>query len=81
MKYLQPYVYQVIRELVQKRKNDKVAPYVATRNEVHAKILSDIKSTIDELEADGLVSHGENINGIELYRAKDETYDENNNVQ
>lgn len=70
MKYLQPYVYQVIREMIDKRKTDKIAPYVANRNEVCAKIISDIKETISELEAERLVAHSENINGIELYRVE-----------
>lgn len=74
MQYLQPYVYQVIREIIEKRKKDKKAPYVAIRNDVHSKIISDIIETIGELEAAGLVAHSHNINGIELYRdiAKDD---------
>lgn len=74
MQYLQPYVYQVIREIIEKRKKDKKAPYVAIRNDVHSKIISDIMETIGELEAAGLVAHSHNINGIELYRdiAKDD---------
>lgn len=68
MQYLQPYVYQVIREIIEQRKEDKKAPYVAIRNDVHSKIISDIMETIGELEAAGLVAHSHNINGIELYR-------------
>lgn len=72
MQYLQPYVYQMIRELVEQRRTDMKVPYVAIRNELHAKIMSDIKETIDELETAGLVAHSENINGIELYRTEKE---------
>lgn len=74
MQYLQPYVYQVIREIIEQRKKDKKAPYVAIRNDVHSKIISDIMETIGELETAGLVAHSHNINGIELYRdiAKDD---------
>lgn len=68
MQYLQPYVYQVIRELLEERKRERKAPCVAIRNEVHGKIISDIMETIGELEAAGLVAHSHNINGIELYR-------------
>ena len=71
MQYLQPYVYQVIREIIEKRKTDRKFPYVAIRNEVQSQIISDIRATISELEADGLLAHGENINGIELYRKGD----------
>lgn len=74
MQYLQPYVYQVIRELIEKRKQEHKVPVVVIRNDVHSKIISDIIETIDELEAAGLVAHSHNINGIELYRdiAKDD---------
>ncbi len=68
MQYLQPYVYQVIREIIEKRKADKKVPVVAIRNEVHSQIISDIKATIDELEIAGLIAHSHNVNGIELYR-------------
>lgn len=68
MQYLQPYVYQVIREVIERRKNDKKAPYVAIRNDVHSRIISDIMETIGELEAAGLVAHSHNVNGVELYR-------------
>lgn len=54
--------------MVAQRKADRKFPYIAIRTEINAKVLSDIRATIDELEADGLVSHSENINGIELYR-------------
>lgn len=79
MQYLQPYVYQVIREIIEQRKKDKKAPYVAIRNDVHSKIISDIMETIGELEAAGLVAHSHNINGIELYR--DVTEDDNSTLQ
>lgn len=74
MQYLQPYVYQVIREIIEKRKADKKVPVVAIRNEVQSQIIADVMATIEELEAAGLVSHSHNINGIELYRdiAKDD---------
>lgn len=81
MQYLQPYVYQVIREIIEKRKTDKKAPYVALRNVVHSQIISDIKDTIAELEADGMLSHGENVNGIELYRIEKEIDNEEDNVR
>lgn len=74
MQYLQPYVYQVIREIIEKRKADKKVPVVAIRNEVQSQIIADVMATIEELEAAGLVAHSNNINGIELYRdiAKDD---------
>lgn len=74
MQYLQPYVYQVIREIIEKRKADKKVPVVAIRNEVQSQIIADVMATIEELEAAGLVAHSHNINGIELYRdiAKDD---------
>lgn len=81
MQYLQPYVYQVIREIIEKRKTDKKAPYVAMRNAVHSQIISDIKDTIAELETDGLLAHSENVNGIELYRVEKDIDNEEDNVQ
>lgn len=80
MQYLQPYVYQIIKELVKQRKVDNKVPYVAIRNELHSKIISDIKETIEELEAGGLVAHSENINGIELYRVEKELTDLNSST-
>lgn len=68
MQYLQPYVYQVIREIIEKRKADMKAPVVAIRHEVHNMIIADVMTTINELEAAGLIAHSQNVNGIELYR-------------
>lgn len=79
MQYLQPYVYQVIREIIEQRKKDKKVPYVAIRNDVHSKIISDIMETIGELECAGLVAHSHNVNGIELYR--DVAEDDNPTLQ
>lgn len=79
MQYLQPYVYQVIREIIEQRKKDKKVPYVAIRNDVHSKIISDIMETIGELECASLVAHSHNVNGIELYR--DVAEDDNPTLQ
>lgn len=68
MQYLQPYVYQVIREIIEKRKADMKVPVVAIRHEVHNMIIADVMMTIKELEAAGLIAHSQNVNGIELYR-------------
>lgn len=68
MQYLQPYVYQVIREIIEKRKADMKVPVVAIRHEVHNMIIADVMTTINELEAAGLIVHSQNVNGIELYR-------------
>lgn len=74
MQYLQPYVYQVIREIIEQRRNNKKVPCVAIHNDVMSRIISDIRETIGELESAGLVAHSQNVNGIELYRdiAEDE---------
>ncbi len=65
---LQPYLYEVIRNLVDSRVKDKVFPYIATENKIYEQIRRDISETINEMEADGLICHSENINGIRMFR-------------
>lgn len=81
MEYLQPYVYNVIRDVLKEREEQHKAPVVAIHNEVVKRILEDIKCTISEMESDGVVAHCENVNGIYLYRIKKELKNEEDNVQ
>lgn len=81
MEYLQPYVYNVIRHVLKEREEQHKAPVVAIHNEVVKRILEDIKFTISEMEADGVVAHCKNVNGIYLYRIKKELKNEEDNVQ
>lgn len=77
MKYLHPYLYEIIHDQVQKRIEDKKFPYVAIENDVRAKVMSDIADSIDEMAVDGLIVKSENINGIGLYRPLKAKEDEN----
>ncbi len=77
---LQPYLYEIIRKLVQKRHDDHVCPYVASEREVFFQVHRDIEATLIEMEEDGLISHYENVNGIKMFR-EIEKEDEDNNVQ
>lgn len=80
MEYLQPYVYNVIRDILKEREEQRVSPVVAIHNEVVKRILEDVKCTISEMEADGVVAHCENVNGIYLYRINKELKNEEDNV-
>lgn len=68
MEYLHPYLYEIVHDIVQKRISDKKFPYVATGNDVKSKVLEDVTKSLDEMEAEGLLSRSNNINGIGLYR-------------
>ena len=80
MKYLHPYLYEIIHDQVKKRIEAKRVPYVAIANEVKAQVISDVMIALEEMEQDGLITHSENINGIALYRPLKEKEDENDNV-
>ena len=55
------------------RKEQRLAPFVAIEPEIIKIVISDVKATIEELEQDGLLYHSENINGIKMFREKDES--------
>lgn len=80
MKYLHPYLYEIVHDLVQQRISEKKFPYVAIANDVKAKVLSDVNCALDEMVNDGLISRQSNINGIGLYRTLKNKEDENHNV-
>lgn len=52
MKYLHPYLYKIVHDLVQQRVADKKFPYVAIANDVKAKVLSDVSTALDEMVQD-----------------------------
>lgn len=81
MKYLHPYLYEIVHDLVQQRVADKKFPYVAIANDVKAKVMSDVSTAIDEMIHDGLLARSSNINGIGLYRTLKDKEDESNYVQ
>lgn len=81
MKFLQPYIYEIIRWLVKGRKDNDSFPHVATEMELFKQIRTDVNETIAEMEQDGLITHHENINGIRMFRQLKEKEDENDNVQ
>ncbi len=81
MKYLHPYLYEIVHDLVQQRVADKKFPYVAIANDVKAKVLSDVSTTLDEMVQDGLLARSSNINGIGLYRTLKDKEVENDYVQ
>lgn len=80
MKHLHPYLYEIIHDIVQKRISEKKFPYVAIANDVMAMVRSDVLSSLDEMEQEGLITHSQNVNGVALYRPLKEKEDENNNV-
>lgn len=80
MKYLHPYLYEIIHDLVQQRISEKKFPYVAIGNDIKSRVMNDVSKALDEMEYDGLISRQSNINGIGLYRPVKEIEDENNNV-
>lgn len=54
------------------RKEQRLAPFVAIEPEIIKIVISDVRATIEELEQDGLLYHSENINGIKMFREKEE---------
>lgn len=80
MKYLHPYLYEIVHDLVQQRIADKKFPYVAIANDVKAKVMLDVSKALDEMVQDGLLARSSNINGIGLYRTLKDKEDENDNV-
>lgn len=81
MKYLHPYLYEIVHDLVQQRMNDRKAPFVAIETDVRTKVMSDVAQAIDEMAHDGLIARSSNINGIGLYRTLKDKEDESNYVQ
>lgn len=80
MKYLHPYLYEIVHDLVQQRVSDRKFPYVAIANDVKAKVMFDVSTALDEMVQDGLLVRSSNINGIGLYRTLKEKEDEDDNV-
>lgn len=81
MKYLHPYLYEIVHDLVQQRVADKKFPFVAIATDVKAKVLSDVSTALDEMVQECLLARSSNVNGIGLYRTLKEKEDENDNVQ
>lgn len=83
MKFLQPYIYEIISWLVKGRKDTQSFPFVATETELFKQVRIDINETLDEMEKDGLIAHHENINGIRMFRETTEIdkQNEDDNVQ
>lgn len=75
---LQAYLYEVIREEIEKCRQARKAPVVASEHTIFARIRKDMNDTIAEMEADGLIAHHHNINGIRMFR---QLKDETDNVQ
>ena len=73
MKHLQPYIYEIVHRLISLRKEQRLAPFVAIEPEIIKIVISDVRATIEEMEQDGLFSHSENINGIKMFREKEES--------
>lgn len=72
MKHLQPYIYEIVHRLIGIRKEQHLAPFVAIEPEIIKIVISDVKATVEEMEQDGLFTHSENINGIKMFREKEE---------
>lgn len=80
MKYLHPYLYEIVHNLVKGRIDDKIFPYVASLNLVKQQVITDVITSLKEMESEGLITTSENVNGIALYRPLKEKEDENDNV-
>lgn len=65
---LQPYIYEIVRKLVQKRIDERKFPFIATTNDIVSLVTKDVKETLKEMEQDGLITHNENINGVMMFR-------------
>lgn len=72
---LQPYLYEIIQAMVKERQKRRVVPAIAMETDILRQVQRDVKETLDEMEADGLISHNENLNGIRMFRYTDDPSD------
>ena len=68
---LQPYLYEIIQAMVKERQEKRVVPAIAMETDIIRQVQNDVKKTLDEMEAEGLISHNENLNGIRMFRYTD----------
>lgn len=68
MKYLQPYLYGIVRRLAKEREDAHLFPFVAIENDIIKTMREDIRATLQELVDEKLLSKSQNINGIGLFR-------------
>lgn len=68
MKYLHPYLYEIIHDLVEDRVAQKKFPFVAIENDIKARIMADVSTALDEMTHERLIARSSNVNGIGLYR-------------
>lgn len=67
MDLLQPYIYNIIRDECSKAESSQKSPKIASENAIWARLSSDVRTALSELEADGLVVSYENVNKIKMY--------------
>ena len=68
---LQPYIYEIIRNEIQKLEDSHKKPLYITDKNILDHVRNDVYETIEELVQDGLIKKSENINGIPLYKIKE----------
>lgn len=65
---LQPYLYEIIQAMVRERQERNVVPAIAVEVDIMRQVQKDVKETLAEMEADGLIAHHENLNGLRMFR-------------
>lgn len=65
---LQPYIYNLIQEEIERMKESGRSPVVASHNVIMCAVNDAARQTLKELEADGLISSYENVNKIPMYK-------------
>ncbi len=63
----QPYIYNIIKEELQRVKESHTVPVVASHRVILERIHKDINQAIELLITDGLITRSMNINQIPLY--------------
>lgn len=65
---LQPYIYTLIQEEIERVKKSNRSPVVASWNAIMGAVNEATRQALKELEADGLITSHMNVNKIPMYK-------------
>lgn len=69
---LQSPLYSIIRKGYEKRKEDKIFPYVVMEKDIIQEIRALVSGTLDAMVADGIIKVSSNINGLRMFAPANE---------
>ncbi len=73
--FFEPYLKRLIREELDRVQAASIVPTVASKHVIMKRIHEDVSKALDQMEADGIITHSENVNGIYLYKFKERKAD------